>query len=108
MPRLVCCLLLTLTPALAKGDWPQFRGPDGLGHAPDAKLPTEWSTTKNVTWRKEVPGLGWSSPVVSGGRIYLTTAVAQGAGMKPDQSLRALCLDAKTGNVVWDREVFKT
>jgi outer membrane protein assembly factor BamB len=86
-------------------DWSQFRGPNGDGHADNAKLPTEWDKTKNVTWRKEIAGLGWSSPVVAGGRIYLTTAVpGDGQG---DYSLRALCLEAKTGEVVWDKEVFK-
>ena len=55
-----------------------------------------------MTWRKEIPGLGWSSPVVANGRIYLTTGVEAGK----DFSLRALCLDAKTGETVWDVEVF--
>ena len=58
-----------------------------------------------MTWRKEIPGKGWSSPVVAGGRIYLTTAVP-GTPLV-DNSLRAVCLDAKTGDVVWDVEVFK-
>lgn len=87
--------------ALSAADWYQFRGPDGNGQAA-AKLPTEWDAKKNVAWRKELPGVGWSSPVAVGGRIYVTTAVPKGA----DYSLRALCLDAKTGDVVWDREVF--
>jgi outer membrane protein assembly factor BamB len=56
-----------------------------------------------VTWRKEIPGLGWSSPVVGEGKIFLTTAVPSGR----DQSLRALCLDARTGDVLWNVEVFK-
>jgi outer membrane protein assembly factor BamB len=95
-----------LCPPLAlAADWSQFRGPNGDGHADTAKLPTEWDKTENVTWRKEVAGLGWSSPVVAGGTIYLTTAVP-GAN-QGDYSLRALCLDAKTGKVLWDKEVFK-
>lgn len=100
-------LLFTFAFALSlpAADWTQFRGPSGDGRADSAKLPTEWDKTKNVTWRKEVPGLGWSSPVVSGGKIFLTTAVPGEA--KGDYSLRALCLDAKSGNVMWDVEVFK-
>src|SRR5207248_2120349 len=98
---------LSLSLPLAEGaDWSQFRGPTQDGHADSAKLPTEWDNkSKNVTWRKELPGNGWSSPVVAAGKIYLTTAVP-GAG-KDDYSLRALCLDAKTGEIVWDVEVFK-
>lgn len=94
---------LTLTPALPSADWTQFRGPDGQGHAGGAKLATEWGPDKNVAWRKEIPGLGWSSPVIVDGKVFLTTAVPQAGGY----SLRALCLDAKTGDVAWDKEVFK-
>src|SRR4029453_1084156 len=91
MHRLITgfCLALALVLPLAAADWPQFRGPDGDGHAPNAKLPTEWDKTRNLTWRKEIPGLGWSSPVVAAGKIFLTTAVPSGR----DHSLRALCLD---------------
>ena len=118
MHRFVFCFLtltLALTLPAAGGEWFQFRGPDGQGHS-DAKLATEWTPKKNVTWRKELPGVGWSSPVAVGGRIYLTTAVQKGEGIalddkKPekksfDYSLRVFCLDAKTGAVVWEKEVF--
>ena len=86
-------------------DWSQFRGPHGDGHADLAKLPTEWGTSKNITWRKELPGNGWSSPVVVAGKIYLTTAVP--GENKGDYSLRALCLDSHSGEVLWNREVFQ-
>ena len=104
MHRLVFAILpVLLLTTSAAADWPQFRGPSGDGHAANAKLATEWSKTRNVTWRKEIPGHGWSSPVVAAGRIYLTTAVPAGG----EQSLRALCLDARTGDVVWNVEVFR-
>ena len=108
MRRFALGLLFTLALALAlpAADWNQFRGPDGQGHT-DAKLATEWSANKNVTWRKELPGVGWSSPVAVGGKIFLTTAVPEGDGAKPNYSLRTLCLDAKTGEIVWNKEVFK-
>jgi outer membrane protein assembly factor BamB len=85
-------------------DWPEFRGPAGQGHYAGKGLPIEWSTTKNVVWKQAIPGRGWSSPIVLDGRIYLTTAVPV-EGSK-DQSLQALCLDAKTGKIVWQKEVF--
>src|SRR5262245_54875914 len=96
-------LSLALTLSAQGADWFQFRGPDGQGHS-DAKLATEWGPKKNVTWRKEIPGVGWSSPVVVAGKIYLTTAVPQGDSDKPSYSLRVLCLNAN-GGVVWDKEV---
>jgi hypothetical protein len=88
-------------------DWPQFRGPTGQGIAPQGRYPVEWSASKNVVWRKPIPGKGWSSPIVSGGFIYLTTAVAVEESNQRDQSLRALCLNASTGETIWDREVFR-
>lgn len=94
-------------PAGAWADWPEFRGPTGQGLSSAKSLPTEWSPEKNVAWKIAIPGKGWSSPVVVGGKIYLTTAVPQGEGKSPDQSLRTLCLDAKTGKTIWDVEVFK-
>ncbi|MFO0881422.1 MAG: PQQ-binding-like beta-propeller repeat protein [Gemmataceae bacterium] len=86
---------------LAVGDWPQFRGPHSDGQASHASPPMEWSDTKNVAWKVRIPGMGWSSPVVVQGRIYLTTAVPRGEGL----SFRALALDARTGKLIWDREV---
>jgi outer membrane protein assembly factor BamB len=86
-------------------DWPEFRGPTGQGIVAQGNVPTEWSATKNVVWKQAVPGTGWSSPIVWKGRIYVTTAVP--VEDKGDQSLRALCLSAKDGKIVWDRELFR-
>jgi outer membrane protein assembly factor BamB len=99
-------LALSAGPARAD-DWPEFRGPTGQGIARDGSLPVEWSQTKNVAWRRKIPGGGWSSPVVVDGRIYLTTAVPVEGSRTDDQSLDALCLEARTGKVVWQREVFR-
>src|SRR5438093_10710274 len=62
-------------------DWPQFRGPDGQGHAAAAALPLTWSEQENVAWKVAIPGLGWSSPVIQGGRIWLTTALDDGKSL---------------------------
>ncbi len=99
--------LILALPLPAAADWPQFRGPTGQGLSDAKDPPTEWGPDRNVAWKVEVPGKGWSSPVVAGGRVYLTTAVPQGQGRSADQSLRALCLDAKTGKTLWDKEVFR-
>ncbi len=83
-------------------DWPEFRGPTGQGHAPDAQVALTWSETENVTWKSPVAGLGWSSPAVAHGRIWLTTAVTEpGAG----NSLRLLAYDVETGDNTLDVEV---
>jgi len=96
-------LLLGAGVAGAATDWPEFRGADGQGHCTATNLPTAWSSSKNVAWKTPLPGLGWSSPVVSGGRIFLTTAVSgQGKGL----SLRALCVDAATGEILGNVEIF--
>src|SRR6186713_552024 len=54
--------------AAAAEDWPQFRGPTGQGHSSESGLPVEWSETSNIVWKTRVPGTGWSSPVVAGGK----------------------------------------
>lgn len=81
-------------------DWPQFRGPDGEGHAIQTGLPLRWSETENIAWKVPVAGLGWSSPVIQGRQIWLTTATDEG------HSLRAVCLDRETGATVHDVEIF--
>jgi outer membrane protein assembly factor BamB len=91
-------------------DWPQFRGPTGDGKATVKNLPLKWGPDQNIAWRAEIPGSGWSSPVLADGKVYLTTAVVtkgSEASPKADRSLRALCLDAAGGKVLWDVEVFK-
>ena len=82
-------------------DWPQFRGPSGQGLSADTGLPLAWSETRNVKWKTPVPGRGWSSPVVAGGRVWMTTSVA-GKGA----SLRAIAYDVETGREAVNVEVF--
>ena len=76
--------------------------PSGQGHATETGLPLEWSETQNILWKVRVPGTGWSSPVVSGGRVWLTTATGT-----RDVSLRALAFDVATGQSAVDTEVFR-
>lgn len=70
---LACCLLAASSQA--ESLWPEFRGPTAQGFSSAKGLPTEWAPDKNVVWRAEVVGKGWSSPVVANGKIFITTAV---------------------------------
>ena len=104
MHRFCLAFVATLTFAVTlQADWTQFRGPTGEGHSSSKNLPTEWDQKKNVTWRKELPGLGWSSPVIAAGRIYVTTAVPSttttAKEMPADLSLRVICLNATSGEI---------
>ncbi len=89
--------------AAATEDWPQFRGPTGQGHSAEQGLPLEWSESRNVLWKTAVPGRGWSSPVVAGGRVWLTTAMNTPGGT----SLRLLGFDIDTGREVTNAEAFR-
>ncbi len=101
--RLIAITALATTGAIA-ADWPQFRGPTGQGISEAKNLPTTWSTSNNIAWKQPIPGGGWSSPIVWRGRIFLTTAVApEGGG---NVALRALCLDERSGKVIWETEIF--
>ena len=84
------------------GDWPAFRGPSGDGHSSERGLPTEWSESRNIVWKAPVAGQGWSSPAISGDRVWLTTATGQG-----DVVLRAIALDVASGRQVADVELFR-
>ncbi|HPD17824.1 MAG TPA: PQQ-binding-like beta-propeller repeat protein [Planctomycetota bacterium] len=97
--------LLSL-PAQAVADWPQFRGPLGNGHAAapgDGKplgLPLRWSETENIAWKTAIPHRGWSSPVVLGGQVWLTTATTDG------HDFFAVCVDAETGKFLFNERLF--
>ena len=103
-------LSLSLTSAtLPAADWPEFRGPDAQGHSDATNLPLTWSPTSHIAWKTAVACVGWSSPVVVGDRIFLTSAVSLSGKEEAtaDRSLRALALDAATGKTVWDVELFQ-
>jgi outer membrane protein assembly factor BamB len=95
------CLLALAAAFMVAADWPEFRGPDGTGRYTGPTLVTEWGPDKNVAWKADIPGKGWSSPVVVKRKVYLTTAIPKDGG----QSLHALCIDAATGSIDWDKEV---
>jgi outer membrane protein assembly factor BamB len=80
----------TPSPARATeaGNWPQFRGPGGSGVLESAAaLPLKWSATENVAWVTELPGRGWSSPILWGDRVFVTSAVNKGAFKAPSTGI---------------------
>ncbi len=100
---LVVALLFANQPTILAADWGQFLGPDAQSAVASSKLPTNWSETKNIKWHSSTQGLGWSSPVVSEGKIYFTSAVPQGN----EQSLMLLCHDVATGKEIFAIEIFR-
>ena len=94
-------LLLLFFLILPASDWPQFRGPTGQGISDEHGLPLNWGETTNVRWKVPIPGKGWSSPVIQGDRIWLTTATEEG------KSLRAISVDRNTGAILQNVEVFR-
>ncbi len=81
---LACALpLASLTASGQDRAWPQFRGPDSNPVGTHARLAERWSKTENVEWTQEIPGRGWSSPIVTGGKVYLTTVTTEGKSKPP-------------------------
>ena len=94
-------LLCLLNAALAADEpWSQFRGPRGDGHATATSLPLNWSETKNVTWKTAIHDRGFSSPVIWGKQVWLTTATADG------RKLFGVCVDKDSGKIIYDLHLF--
>ncbi len=103
LARLLAILLLSpAASALRADDWAHWRGPLGNGASLDATPPVEFSATKNVRWKMEIPGRGSSSPVVHSQRVFVTTAVPV-AGKEGAFDFRVICLDRATGRELWSR-----
>ena len=129
-PLLALVVLLPLAATnTSADDWPQFRGPQGTGVVNDPKVPTEWGTDMNVAWKKTVPGVAWSCPIVVGDKVLLTTAFSEGqprpqggfggggkggpggpgggkgggAAPKATYQFKIVCLDRTTGKTVWEK-----
>jgi len=82
--------------------WPEFRGPTSDGHSDAKGLPVQWSESKNITWKTAIHGQGWSSPVVWGKQIWMTTATKDG------QKMYAVCVNLDTGKIEHDIKIFET
>ena len=88
------------TQARTDGNWPDWRGPTTQGHSDATGLPLHWSETQNIVWKTAVHDLGYSTPVVWGNQIWITTATSKG------ETLYAMCIDLKSGKVIYDIPVF--
>lgn len=128
VPGPISALPSGTSPAAFEDNWPQWRGPGGLGIA-EGTYPDTWSATENVAWKTEIPGRGHSSPVVWGDRIFLTTSIVgeeipgriapdhlgfdrlpgylhpDSVGVDYAHELRVLAVDAVSGDIVWERTV---
>ena len=96
---------LLLTSCCLADNWGHWRGSAGNGIALNADPPTEWSSTKNVKWKVELPGLGSGSPVIWDNQVFVTTAIPTGKGDRqlPELDFRLLCFDRATGKLQWQQ-----
>ena len=127
--QFICLLPLISATAVADdfaaeraANWHQWRGPEASGVAPRGNPPIEWSESKNVKWKAEIPGYGKSTPIIWGNRVFVTTAIdtgmiVEGKAKPEDQPDRpfgikypntlfrfvVLCLDRDSGKVLWER-----
>jgi hypothetical protein len=99
--RSIAAALLLAAPLLAAENWPEFRGPAGDGHSDAKGLPLEFGEDKNVKWKTAIHGKGWSSPVIWGSQIWLTTATEDGT------ELSVVCVDKESGKVLRDEVLFR-
>ncbi len=114
-------VLISNVSVQADGNWTRFRGKDGTGVAVDhASLPSTWSASKNVSWIADIPGWGWSSPIIWGDRVFVTTVVSDQQNLTPSKGLylgqgvrdpakgvhhwMVYCFDLKTGHEIWKHE----
>jgi outer membrane protein assembly factor BamB len=96
---LAAALVLLVAATGSADNWPRFRGPNGTGVAADKDVPVQWSETSGVLWKIPLPGLGNSSPVVWGDRVFVQTSLAGG------KERQLVCVSASTGKLLWSRSV---
>src|SRR6185295_7995642 len=121
---LALALMLAFVSVVYSQNWPSFRGHNGAGVGDGNTLPTTWDTDKstNVVWKTPIPGLGHSSPIVWGDRVFVTTAVSSAASSQfvhgltetaasaddnSKHSFRVYCLDKNTGRIIWEKAIYE-
>ena len=99
---LIFLVLWLITCDVIRGEnWPRFRGPSGQGISSETDLPVTWSKDENIKWTSDLPGQGWSSPIVFKDHIFLTAATEEGV------SCRVICINRKDGSIAWSKEVHR-
>jgi len=125
-PAAVCLIVVSWwlpCTTRAADNWPQFRGPAASGVSANSGLPDTWSATDHVAWKTQIPGRGWSSPIVWGGRIFVATAIKEEGEPEPVKKglyfggdrpapkevhrWMVYCLDLDTGRIVWEKEAHR-
>jgi outer membrane protein assembly factor BamB len=107
----------------AEANWPQFRGPGARGISTNPNLPESWSASENVVWKTDIAGRGWSSPIVWGNRVFMTTAVSSGTSEEPRKGLymggerpnasrpehewKLICLELSSGKMKWEHALHR-
>ena len=107
--------------ATEASNWPQFRGPGARGIGSGDSLPEKWSATKNVAWKADIPGRGWASPIVWGGKVFFSSVVNSGESEEPKKGLYmggnrpdapttvhrwvAYCIDLESGDLLWEKTI---
>jgi outer membrane protein assembly factor BamB len=117
---LIMLLLLAVAHANAEENWPRFRGPGGVGIGDDRPLPVQWDKKANIVWQTEVPGRGWSSPIIWGDRVFVTAVLNDKTplprkglyiqdllGKVPpgEHAWKLYCFDFASGKLRWERTV---
>jgi outer membrane protein assembly factor BamB len=100
-PFLSLCFLVLISAFVPVGadNWTRFRGKNGQGVSGEMNLPLKWSSTENVVWKTPIPGNAWSSPIVYGDHVFLTTATDEG------RECRVICVNRKSGEIHWNNAV---
>ncbi len=105
-------IVIFLAQTVLAENWPQFRGPGGLGISKEQDLPVIWSETNNVAWKTAMPGYGSSSPIALDGKLYVTCysgyGMASKSGSMEDLALHLVCVDGKTGTIIWNKRIKPT
>ncbi|MBH58155.1 MAG: hypothetical protein CMJ82_13340 [Planctomycetaceae bacterium] len=94
-------LWLVACESIRSENWTRFRGPSGQGISSETDLPVTWSKDENIKWTADLPGQGWSSPIVFEDHIFLTAATEEGV------SCRVICINRQDGSIAWSKEVHR-
>src|ERR1700722_14057600 len=95
--------LFLVTAVVSAEDWPTWRGPRLDGTSTEKNLPLHWSSTDNLAWKTEIPGIGHSSPIVHGDRVFVTSCIEKDETKASPRML--YCLERTSGKILWEPNV---